>query len=381
MLLDKNQRLAKYQLEVLDVFRFAKPFFLICESSLHAGSGSDLGIVDLPIQRERHTGYPKVEASGIKGGIRESFNEYVTEVDKEDSENPEAAKDFVVSDSARDKFGEHSELWNEWELKEGTSQKRALKFHQAMSLSFGPEEGDLHAGALGFTDARILLFPVKTMKGVFAWITCKAVLERFKKDFLLADEDVLPELAALRVDGGNTLIPSSDLTISDKRIILEEFTFTAEENSNWGKITEWLADNIFPNNNSKENKYWNNRMKTKTVLLPDNDFRDFIEMSTEVVTRTKIDSSTGTVQSGALFTEEYLPTESVLYALALASPVFHQDKGVFASNTTDDIPDYEKVMSFLKKGIPDVIQLGGNATLGKGLIRIRFPSGGDRSDK
>ncbi|MBK9462153.1 MAG: hypothetical protein IPN94_22720 [Sphingobacteriales bacterium] len=32
-------------------------------------------------------------------------------------------------------------------------------------------------------------------------------------------------------------------------------------------------------------------------------------MSTEVITRTKIDNETGTVEDGALFTEEYLPTE------------------------------------------------------------------------
>ena len=49
------------------MFKSAKPLFLIVETSLHAGSGSDLGIVDLPIQREKHTNYPKVEASGIKG--------------------------------------------------------------------------------------------------------------------------------------------------------------------------------------------------------------------------------------------------------------------------------------------------------------------------
>ncbi len=42
-------------------------------------------------------------------------------------------------------------------------------------------------------------------------------------------------------------------------------------------------------------------------------------MSTEVITRTKIDNETGTVEDGALFTEEYLPTDSVLYSLVFAS--------------------------------------------------------------
>ena len=53
------------------MFRLAKPFFIRTITPLHAGTGQDLGIVDLPIQRERHTSYPKIEGSGLKGAIRE----------------------------------------------------------------------------------------------------------------------------------------------------------------------------------------------------------------------------------------------------------------------------------------------------------------------
>lgn len=38
-----------------------QPFFIIAETPVHAGSGSELGIVDLPIQRERPTAFPKIE--------------------------------------------------------------------------------------------------------------------------------------------------------------------------------------------------------------------------------------------------------------------------------------------------------------------------------
>ncbi|NLI12590.1 MAG: type III-B CRISPR module RAMP protein Cmr4, partial [Peptococcaceae bacterium] len=40
------------------MYKLARPLFFMCETSLHAGSGNDLGIVDLPIQRERHTSFP-----------------------------------------------------------------------------------------------------------------------------------------------------------------------------------------------------------------------------------------------------------------------------------------------------------------------------------
>jgi len=38
---------------------------------IHAGSGQALKAVDLPIQRERHTAWPMVQASGVKGALRD----------------------------------------------------------------------------------------------------------------------------------------------------------------------------------------------------------------------------------------------------------------------------------------------------------------------
>ncbi len=160
------------------MFRKAKPFFLYVETSLHAGSGSDLGIVDLPIQREKHTDFPKIESSSLKGSIREVFEE------------------ILKTDEGK----------------------------EAINLAFGPENGDEHAGALGFTDARILLFPVRSMKGVFAWITCPAVLNRFVSDLQLCNINGLsiPE-------GSNKITEKSELIVRDDKIVLEEYTFSVKK--------------------------------------------------------------------------------------------------------------------------------------------------------
>lgn len=40
-------------------------------------------------------------------------------------------------------------------------------------------------------------------------------------------------------------------------------------------------------------------MKKDIMVISDDDFRDFTEMSTEVITRTRIDPDKGTVQNGA----------------------------------------------------------------------------------
>ena len=105
---------------------------------VHAGSGAELSVIDLPIQRERHTGFPVIWGQSLKGVLRRAY---------EKSEN--GVKTEVI---------------------------------------FGPstERAHDHAGAVSVGDAKILLFPVRSLKGVFAYVMCPIVLERFKRDLELA---------------------------------------------------------------------------------------------------------------------------------------------------------------------------------------------------
>lgn len=58
--------LFKKELTQLCVFYGVTPLF--------AGSGQAIGAVDLPIQRERHTRWPMVQASGVKELFGIGFN-------------------------------------------------------------------------------------------------------------------------------------------------------------------------------------------------------------------------------------------------------------------------------------------------------------------
>lgn len=58
------------------MYKLAKVLFLYTETPLHTGSGTSLKVVDLPIQRERHTDYPMVQASGLKGSCRNYAEEH-----------------------------------------------------------------------------------------------------------------------------------------------------------------------------------------------------------------------------------------------------------------------------------------------------------------
>lgn len=330
------------------MYQKAKPLFLICETPLHAGSGSDLGIVDLPIQRERHTSFPKIEGSSLKGALREAVEQKV------------ASKNFKNFNDADVKihrvFG-----YDDGGLL--PSQKEDL--NKALKDEKGKEQKDF-AGAIGFTDARLLLFPVKSLKGVFAWVTCKKVLSQFQRDMQQCVEGFdIEGFDYIEDDKTYVFRPDTSAIIKDNKIVLEEYTFTVEnelndmlqivEGDNKTNLPAWLATHLFNNDGS----YWCKKIKKDIIVLPNDDFRDFVNLSTEVITRTKISNETGTVEAGALFTEEYLPAESVLYALVLAHHEFRKN----STFTEDDVLD------FFSENLNEVVQIGGSATIGKGLVR------------
>ena len=276
----------------------AKLFFIKAITPLHVGSGRDLGVVDLPIQREAHTGFPKIEASSLKGAIRSAFTQENDEI--------EAEKIFGTGDNA---------------------------------------------GELGFSDARILFFPVKSVKGVYAYITCPMVLNKFCEDKTLIKYEklnngfIIPKIDNLD-DNKCIILENKKIVINNKHVILEEYSFEIEEMNS----EEFIK---IPNLNIN---------KERIVIVSDDNFAHFVKNSTEVITRIKIDNTTGTVQTGGLFTEEYLPAESILYSISITNKPYKP-------NNIELFKSEKDVLDFFSE-IPNVIQIGGNSTLGKGIVEI-----------
>ncbi len=299
------------------MFKQAKIFYIHTITPMHVGSGSDLGIVDMPIQREGHTNFPKIEGSSLKGSIREAF-EFKGRTDV----------DMLIKTY----------------MSFGYDESNAPS---AIQEAF-PEKSDKeYAGALGFSDGRILLFPVKSAKGIFAWVTCPLVLNKFIKDLKISnyEQDFTIE--------ENSITTDSKINIDNASVILEEYQIGVKKNESTQRIAEFLS-----------NELDNKEIKEKLIILSDDDFKDFITLSTEVITRTKIDNKTGVVASGALFTEEYLPSETIMYSLALASPAMVKITQI------QDLSTDNEVMEFFTKTVPDIMQIGGNATIGKGIVSV-----------
>ncbi len=316
------------------MFKSKSILFLLCETPLHAGSGDDLGIVDLPIQRERHTSYPKIEASSLKGALREACESKVV------------INDFSTFDTDAVKI---NRLF-------GFDEDKRLSKTQLETLKKQFDNKTEYAGALAFTDARLLLFPVKSMKGVFVWITCPQVLTKFQNDLKLAELDTINQLyfCANKTNLTKQANVASTKVCFGSTLVLEEYAFETDVKAEVETFAKALADLLFP-----QDAYWKTMLSDNLVILNDEDFKDFVNMSTEVITRTKINNATGTVQDGALFTEEYLPSDSVMYSLIMAADEYGEKRSLKS----------DKVMSEFHRLRPEVFQLGGNATLGKGILK------------
>ncbi len=311
--------------------------YLYVETPLHAGTGSGLSSVDLPIQRERTTQYPMIQGSGIKGKLRSAAYRAV---------------------------GAKNAAWTKDEI----------------FTVFGPEEnGSDHAGALIAGDARILLFPVRSLSGVFAYATSIHVLNRFLRDMKRAGKSISWDLD-VQVTQQAALVPQTKCTVTaENTLVLEEFSFTARPSSDVDTIAEWIANNVFPQKQAgsesepDEYKYWREKVQTSLVILSDNDFRDFVVNATEIITRVRIKRDTKTVEGGALWTEEHLPADTVLYV-----PIYATDARKMKVNGNGKSEPAMSASAILAKARSleesqqGYIQLGGDETVGRGIVCMHW---------
>ncbi|MGI6209372.1 MAG: type III-B CRISPR module RAMP protein Cmr4 [Anaerolineae bacterium] len=301
------------------MYEAKRMLFIYVETPLHAGTGRGLGAVDLPIQRERATQYPLVQASSIKGRLRALVRGRCNGND----EDP-----LVLT-----LFGRTG------------------------------AEGQNYAGALSPGDARLLLFPVRSLAGVFAWTTCADVLARFRRHADLSGLD-LPDFGE-QGPQGNEVWVSGDALTAGRSVVLEDYSFTPKVDPLVGALGNWLAENALP---EEGYDYWTRELPRKLAILPDDAFRDFTLQATEVQTHVRLDAVTKTVESGALWTVESLPADSLLYAPLLATA--SRNGGVELTG--------EQVLAELEQCELARTQLGGDETTGQGWVALRLSAGGER---
>lgn len=228
---------------------------------LHVGSGRGVGFIDLPIMREKVTGWPIVPGSAVKGVLREHF----------------------VRMNADEKL---------------------------INAAFGKGGEDIaNAGALVLSDARIICLPVRSLYGTFAFAACPLVLERLKRDFESAEHMSKP--VDLSFEDDEAVVTTGSVVERNGNVLLEDLDFTIITDD--GKTNAWaelLAGLLFPGDS-----VWQGIFKERFIILSNNCFNFLSETGTEVNARIKIKQEKKIVEKGALWYEESLPSETILAGL------------------------------------------------------------------
>lgn len=302
------------------------PLYLYAETPLHAGIGFDSNApVDLPIQREAVTGYPMVRSSTLKGSIREVFRRV-------------AASEEVVA-----LFGSEAE---------------DAKQDNQIEAQDKPER---QMASVVIGDARLLLFPVAALLDTFAWVTSADVMARYQRDMQRRGVDLKAPTVPAPGEGSAWTAPQSRLVTEKGELVLEEFTFQARPHEAIGAIGTWFAKSIFPQDEAYA--YWRQRVRTNLVVLAEDAFRHFVTASTEVVQRIRIDPATGIAQSGALWSEEFVPAETVFYSVISARPPM---------TPLPSLQTAQDVLALLQVKMGNYLSTGGGRNLDRGAMRLRW---------
>ena len=284
----------------------AKMIFVHALTPLHPGTGRGIGVIDLPIAREVATNLPYLPGSSLKGVLRD-----------------------VCGDNGIGK------------------------------QLFGPKtqdiaENNLHAGAAQFTDQRLLLLPVRSLVGTFAWVTSPYVLHRFIRDYKNISSEKCPTVP--RIGNKENVVTSQapELLMPDGSLILEDLKLKKDGGQNADAWGELFGKHLFP-----DDVAWKDMLKSHLCIVHDDIFNFLLETGTEVIARIRLEDDTKTVTKGGLWYEEALPTETILSGLVVAQQI--GENGLTPN----------KVLQEVTKLVKTPVQLGGSATIGRGLCRLQ----------
>lgn len=291
-------------------YKEAIPFLIQTITPLHVGTGQSYeGFVDLPIQRD-NLGFPVIWGSSLKGAIRNTYHN-----------NGNMQREEAV---------------------------------------FGSDE---YASSILITDASLLLMPVRSLYGLYAFITNKLLLSQCLEKLRICNI-INPHKYDLLINELEKLISNLDnscrcsnmqyLSQDKKTVVLRETSINVEED----KDVENVFNKLIPNDILFKDDI------IKKIVIVNEEHSDIIKRSTLLQTRIKLGYKEKHVEEGP-WTEEFLPEMSLLMNVIMLNNGRGNLKGV--DNIKKELADGLHANNELNQFY---IVVGGDETIGRGIIRF-----------
>lgn len=283
-----------------------KTKYAMAKDPVHVGTGGyKLGRVDNTIVREPGTKIPKIPGSTLNGSAR-TYSYYHLKEDGEDVRKACA-------------LGKETEI----EKENGKTEKQSPCGDCKICKTYGhaeDEEGNSKRSKVNFSDARILLFPVHSMKGP-VWVTCPSILEDAEIDdsYEVEDENVKTD-------------------VKDNKINLGWLYLNVKAGIDGNLLPEEIPEKI----------------EEKIAIVSDKVFSQVVNSNLEVRTSVSIDPETGAAEQGALFTYEAIPRGTIFWF------------DITTKENDDKTPDI--VEEGLKKF--ETLGVGGMTSRGLGRVKV-----------
>ncbi|PIE72262.1 MAG: type III-B CRISPR module RAMP protein Cmr4 [Deltaproteobacteria bacterium] len=292
-----------------------RTYLMQTRSGLHCGVGQGLSDIDLPTAKDSVTGHPLVPGSSIKGVLRDRFD---------------------------------------------NGSKEAL-------VAFGSPSGSSvdYAGALSFTDSRLVCLPVRSYFGTYAMLTSRHTLRILKEELENAGLNDLPDLPSFQTaqenDNFHALVCTDTRLVHQGqyavRLLLEDLDLLVDmpkENNLADQWAEVIGRCLYTEN--KDQKEFSRGF----AIVDDNVFDFFCEACLPVAAHNRIGKE-GVVVDGGLWYEEFVPAEAVFSGSIYSQDVVRDNKTIKAKDLLNLICSNSIT-----------IQVGGSATTGRGLVTMFF---------
>ena len=262
------------------------------------------------------------------------------------------ALDFVDQPVQRDEFGFPC-IWAS-SLKGAVRSmlSRTQESNACLKLALGPPptEAHEHSSLTSFLDVRLLLFPTRSLKGVWTYVTSPHFIGYLATylEALGKNDKATQLLQNLR----NISIPATsrkDILLDGQLAILNELDVKDI------KIDENLPKSLFEKILPEELLA---HVKSRGVVLVEDDLIvDLVRRGMFIQYRVRLKENEKTVDQGP-WLEEYIPQETILFTALICRPLLKNEK---CSEPCDWL--YNNLKN-------KVLWLGGNETLGKGLLKL-----------